>query len=386
MGNKSSNSNNQNTITEFFVNQPDELLKNKAYSIEREILSKSELKLDEQLYVEDVIIDYFGTNYFHTIRCGKPEDKITQNLVILHGYQGSSITFHKLFKFLYPKYNIYCPDLIGMGLSSRPKIDFKSTQEWIDFFIGALEKWRETLKIEKFHLIGHSLGGYLSGLYSLKYPERITKLTLLSPAGITDVTKGGSINEKMPFGKKIGFAMLGAVWGLKPTMKGAYDNPISRLVMKSGLRKRYDVDKEEGELLAKLTEIALAYPPDLDRAIYYIFKHPIPTVNIPLEDKLFDEVKDFKIDFYFGEEDWMDQIGSIRLCEKDEKRFKFFIVSKKGHNFNLENAEELGKYILDNHTLEEVIDEIDHLALDNQIEVKFSHEKVDDMKEDKDEC
>lgn len=76
----------------------------------------------------------------------------------------------------------------------------------------------------------------------------------------------------------------------------------------------------------------------------------------------------------------MDQIGSIRLCEKDEKRFKFFIVSKKGHNFNLENPDELSKYILDNHNLEEVLEEIDHLALDNQVEVKFSHEVADDVK------
>jgi pimeloyl-ACP methyl ester carboxylesterase len=32
-------------------------------------------------------------------------------------------------------------------------------------------------------LIGHSLGGYLSTQYALRYPDRIQKLILMSPAG-----------------------------------------------------------------------------------------------------------------------------------------------------------------------------------------------------------
>ena len=38
--------------------------------------------------------------------------------------------------------------------------------------------------LQRMTLIGHSLGGYLSVAYALKYPTRVQKLILLSPAGI----------------------------------------------------------------------------------------------------------------------------------------------------------------------------------------------------------
>jgi cardiolipin-specific phospholipase len=40
------------------------------------------------------------------------------------------------------------------------------------------------MKLEKMTLAGHSLGGYLSAVYALKYPDRVNKLILLSPAGV----------------------------------------------------------------------------------------------------------------------------------------------------------------------------------------------------------
>lgn len=53
-----------------------------------------------------------------------------------------------------------------------------------DQFVDSLEKWRETMKLEKIVLVGHSLGGFLSACYALKYPERVEKLILVSPVGL----------------------------------------------------------------------------------------------------------------------------------------------------------------------------------------------------------
>jgi abhydrolase domain-containing protein 5 len=366
---------NKTEEEKYEVLEPSKEVREKAYKLEREILGKSGLKLDEEVWVDDIQIDHFGLNYLHTLRCGRPEHEIQDHMIIIHGYQGSSITFYKLFQHLYPKYNIYCPDIIGMALSSRPKVNFKTTQEWLNFFVDSFEKMREVLKIDKFHLIGHSLGGYFSGLYALKYPHRVIKLTLLSPAGITDISKGGSINERMPFGKKVGFFMLGLVWGMKLTMQDTYLNPMTRITMRQPLRKRYMVDKEENELLAQLTECAFEYPQDVDKAIYYIFKNPIPNVHSPLEDRLFEEVKDFKVDIYFGESDWMDQAGSVRLCQKDSKRFKMFTISQSGHNFNLENPEELSKHLLENHRIEDFSLTFKDLNVDQPIEMQFINDE-----------
>jgi pimeloyl-ACP methyl ester carboxylesterase len=41
------------------------------------------------------------------------------------------------------------------------------------------------LGLEKLFLCGHSFGGYISGLFTIKYPEMVDKLILLSPVGVS---------------------------------------------------------------------------------------------------------------------------------------------------------------------------------------------------------
>lgn len=38
----------------------------------------------------------------------------------------------------------------------------------------------------KFYLAGHSLGGYVSAVYAMQFPEDLIKLILLSPVGLPE--------------------------------------------------------------------------------------------------------------------------------------------------------------------------------------------------------
>ena len=40
------------------------------------------------------------------------------------------------------------------------------------------------MKISKFTLLGHSFGGFIAGLYSIKHSESVKKLIFLSPVGV----------------------------------------------------------------------------------------------------------------------------------------------------------------------------------------------------------
>lgn len=117
------------------------------------------------------------------------------HVVLVHGYGAALGFFYKNFESLTEKagVNLHALDLLGYGLSSRPKLPKplnreKNTIEDVTrvegFFIDSLERWRQYKKIDKFLLIGHSLGGYLCSLYTLKYPQHVSKLVLISPVGV----------------------------------------------------------------------------------------------------------------------------------------------------------------------------------------------------------
>lgn len=140
-------------------------------------------------------------NEFSVERVG---EHVEQNLVMLHGYGAGLGFFYKNFEGLSRAigWKVYALDLLGMGRSSRPpfKVHTKDRQGSIteaeNWFIDALEEWRVEKKIERFTLLGHSLGGYLAVAYALKYPGHLKKLVLASPVGIPEDPY--AVNADMP--------------------------------------------------------------------------------------------------------------------------------------------------------------------------------------------
>ncbi|KIW08694.1 uncharacterized protein PV09_00641 [Verruconis gallopava] len=140
-------------------------------------------------------------NEFSVERIG---EEVENNLVMLHGYGAGLGFFYKNFEGLSRRqgWKVYALDMLGMGRSSRPpfKIHAKDKEGKIteaeNWFIDALEEWRKERKLEKFTLLGHSLGGYMATAYALKYPGRLNKLILASPVGIPEDPY--AVNADMP--------------------------------------------------------------------------------------------------------------------------------------------------------------------------------------------
>lgn len=320
--------------------------------IEEQLLSY--LNLKDYTY-EDIPIDSKGkedllnTMYIHTLKPKNPSPS-KRNLVLIHGYLGSSTNYLGLIPYLKSRFNIYAPDTIGMALSSRPQIEFTSCEQCTAFFNDTLEKWRIAMKINSTVIIGHSLGGYLVGSYVLKYPNAIEKVFLFSPACISDTDKnGGWIHRESGCGMGCGLSMMCCMWPCEPRFQQLYNNCLFTPIMKLMFRTRYDTTKILNELMAQLSEIAMEYPSDLDRCMFYLFKNPFPKGKRPLED-LFLEKSKLNFVFCFGEKDWMDRVGCQRLAQKCPERFKFYIVSRNGHMFMLENSGEAASVILSNTT------------------------------------
>jgi cardiolipin-specific phospholipase len=86
---------------------------------------------------------------------------------------------------------LLCYTATELGWGSSPfKVHAKDQAGKIaeaeNWFIDALEEWRLLKKIDKFTLLGHSMGGYMAVAYALKYPGHLNKLILASPVGIPE--------------------------------------------------------------------------------------------------------------------------------------------------------------------------------------------------------
>lgn len=140
-------------------------------------------------------------NEFSIERLG---EDVENNLVMLHGYGAGLGFYYRNYESLSRAegWKVYSLDLLGMGRSSRPnfKIHAKDKegkiQEAESWFIDALEEWRIKRGLERFTLLGHSLGGYLAVAYALKYPGHLNKLILASPVGIPE--DPFAVNEDIP--------------------------------------------------------------------------------------------------------------------------------------------------------------------------------------------
>jgi pimeloyl-ACP methyl ester carboxylesterase len=96
-------------------------------------------------------------------------------LVVIHGGGGDATTWRKNISELALNYKVYAPDLPGFG-GSEPLSKNYYIPELTDF----IDKFASKLGLDKFNLVGHSLGGGIALDYTLKSPNRVKKLVLVS--------------------------------------------------------------------------------------------------------------------------------------------------------------------------------------------------------------
>ena len=369
---KSSNYYIKEKLKNDIIKTPMEKYKSQVIPLEKELFECINLKWGIDIISEDMsIIDENHNNYYiHIIRTANPSPK-KQNFFLIHGFLSSSLHFLCLIPYLIKRYNIFIPDTIGMGLSSRPKIKFTSAKQCEDYFITIYHIIIKTIIFsgkfdinKEYYLCGHSLGGFFASRYMLKYPIGIKKVLLLSPAGITDYRiPGTSLSRNVSFGMYcLTVCCPTLVWPCQIRVQNLYNCCCCHNLIKkyygsyyfnldeNEIKKNPDgsdfrIDKKKISLiLEKLAILSLDYPHDLYDCAYYLFGVPPPAAFLPIEQTLIGH-NNCKVIFVFGEHDWMDRMGAYRLCQFDPEKYKVFTIKNTGHSFAMENPKELSAII-----------------------------------------
>jgi 2-hydroxy-6-oxonona-2,4-dienedioate hydrolase len=109
-----------------------------------------------------------------TVVAGKGEP-----LIFLHGTGGHLEAFSKNILPHAEHFRVYDIDMVGHGFSDKPDMDYV-----IPVYANHLLKFMDALGIEKAHLSGESLGGWVAAWFAIEHPQRVNKLVLNTAGGL----------------------------------------------------------------------------------------------------------------------------------------------------------------------------------------------------------
>jgi pimeloyl-ACP methyl ester carboxylesterase len=100
-------------------------------------------------------------------------------VVFVHGLSGSTLWWARNVAAIAERFRIYLVDLPGFGTMHRSRRRFVLAEaaSW-------LSGWMEAVGLERAHLVGHSMGGYVSVRLAASRPEVVSRLALVAPAGV----------------------------------------------------------------------------------------------------------------------------------------------------------------------------------------------------------
>jgi pimeloyl-ACP methyl ester carboxylesterase len=306
-------------------------------------LDKLENELEEfsGIQLKRRLVEVGSGNFMYCLNCGDPNKT---PMILMHGYCGAGMIFYKILKTLSENYFLYIVDHLGMGRSSRPTFRAKSTYEAENFFVEALEELRKELKLKKFILAGHSLGGYISGCYCLRYPKRVLALLMLSPGGVAEkpvdsnhpsVWSSGWVNKFLLFFwlQHISLIEIMRKFG-----------PFSGKIMKNYMRGRYELPNDEIDVIEEYLEQINLMPGSGEHAVHYILDFELWPYS-PLCRRL----PDLKVPiaFFYGDRDWMVADGGLKTKERSDGMVLIYTISNSDHHMYWDNPEELKTAMID---------------------------------------
>lgn len=113
------------------------------------------------------------------------EGKGKQTILLVHGLASNAGFWRYNIAELAKHYRVIAVDLPGYGKSQKDYYPYN-----MSFFADQIKRLVDELKIDKSIYIGHSMGGQIGINFALRFPERLEKLILASPAGFEEFEQG----------------------------------------------------------------------------------------------------------------------------------------------------------------------------------------------------
>jgi len=246
-------------------------------------------------------------------------------IVLVHGYGGDKDNWTRFAKYLTHDYHVVIPDLAGFGESSK----ISKENYDIENQIKRIDRFAEVLRLSKFHMAGHSMGGMIAAVYGAKYPQKVLTLALMAPAGLKSP-------QKSEFAKQL-------EKGFNPYLVSNpddYDKLIAFLFVKP-------------PTIPAPIKIALAAQRISQRAFNEKILKDLRKAHLSLEPFL--PAINAPVLIIWGDTDKILDVSCVSILEKKLKNYQTVIMKETGHIPILEKPQETATsylHFLKNTTLE----------------------------------
>ena len=109
-------------------------------------------------------------------------------LLLLHGLFGALSNWEEVVDKFSGKHRVIIPML--------PIYELPVRQAGLEKLIEFLESFIDHMGLEKFDIMGNSLGGHMALMYTLKHPDKINRMILTGSSGLFENTMGGSFPRR----------------------------------------------------------------------------------------------------------------------------------------------------------------------------------------------
>lgn len=247
-------------------------------------------------------------------------------LIILHGLYGSSDNWASIAKRLSDTFTVYLPDQRNHGQSPHSDVhDYKSMRD--DLFELASD-----LKLNKFYLSGHSMGGKTAIAFALKWPEMISGLLIADISPFNNETSARSAYNQH---KTILDAILSIdLSGIKT--RNEVDLMLQQMIPSANIRGFIlkNIERISGnEFGWKINAVSLRR--NLDKIIE----------GVDRESALANSVSGFPVTFLRGEDSDYITGADYTDIKKVFPAAEIITVVNAGHWIHSDNPDEVVKYL-----------------------------------------
>jgi len=272
---------------------------------------------------EHFYVDIGGGHHINTIKLGSGPP-----LVMLHGFGGGVGIWVGNLDLIARHFTIYAMDILGFARSSRPAFSGNSPE--------ASEEWFIAMKLGPFNLLGHSFGGYLASIYTLKYPHIILRLILADPWGVPERPENlpppSSLRgQAIHLAANVVTSPFSVLRALGPVGPSLIDKFRPDLTLKFA-----DIFPDT-KLMSSYIYHCNAQSPSGESAFWHL-QIPFGWAKLPLACRLDLIPQNIPITAIYGEDTWMDYRSLVNILPNLGSRTEIVLLPDAGHHVYIDSA------------------------------------------------